>query len=270
MQTFGYKVFIQSLSDNVVIVERALRDKRPIEVGFDEKINDEVESYLRSTLPHYGLPVNTHLNLSYNVFAMQTKLDDLCVEFERAALLGSDYSIMHVSRQPMTMRIEHWPRLMDQLGRNLECIQAVCEKFDHEVYIENSYHSLMFYDALFEQVVARDLSRIQLCFDFGHAKVWSNQSLLDWLAFIELQQRNGRKLHFHLHTNNGLKDEHLSFVEAQQELSDQDSYLGNWDYLSTLNHIRERFTNSRKIFEVKASYALENMDLVMRNFTAQA
>ena len=269
MQTFGYKVFIKSLSDSATIVERALRDDRPIEVGFDVDANDEVEHYLRSTLPHHSKSVNTHLDSSFNVFTVQRKLNDLHVEFERAVLLGSDYSIMHASRQPMTLRREHWPRLMDQFGRDLECIQAVCEEFDHELYVENSFHSIEFYEALFEQVDVRGLSRIQLCFDFGHAKVWSNQSLSDWLAFLGRQQRKGRKLHFHLHANSGLKDEHLSFVEVQQlGLSGPDSYLGDRDYFSALDCIRERFPISRKVFEVKAIFALENMDLVMSYFAA--
>ena len=167
----------------------------------------------------------------------------------------------------MTPRSEHWPRLMDRLGYNLECIQAVCEEYGHELYIENSFHSVRFYEALFEQVDERGLNRIQLCFDLGHAGVWSNQSLAEWLAFLGRQQCAGRKLHFHLHANSGLNDEHLSFVDVRQMGSQNgDSYLGHLDYFSALDCIRTRFPDSRKVFEVKESVALDNMDLVMSHF----
>jgi hypothetical protein len=131
------------------------------------------------------------------------------------------------------------------------------------MYVENTFHPIPFYEALFDEVAARGFVRIHQCFDLGHAKVWSDQPLAEWLDFLERQQRAGRRLHFHLHANHGFIDDHLSFVEAERlGMIRPDSYLGAWSYFDALDQVRRRFPSSRKVFEVPADEALANMELV--------
>jgi hypothetical protein len=260
---FGYKIVDRPIADVEPIVQSALKHRRPIEVGLYFG-NEATEAYLRSVLHRSDVPVNTHLDQErLNLFTIPGRLDELRFDIERAARMGATYSVIHVSRHAMTARRAHWPTLMKRLGDHLELIEEVCAELDSMMYVENTFHPIPFYEALFDEVAARGFVRIHQCFDLGHAKVWSDQPLAEWLDFLERQQRAGRRLHFHLHANHGFIDDHLSFVEAERlGMIRPDSYLGAWSYFDALDQVRRRFPSSRKVFEVPADEALANMELV--------
>ena len=269
MDNFGYKVVDRSKTEVQPIIAAALQNGRPIEVGLFF-LDASTQSYLQAELVDSSVPVNTHLDHNvYNVFSISGKLDGLRTQLERALSLGSAYSILHVAAGVMTSRRATWPKLMERLGDHLEAIEQVCTELDHCVYVENTFHSIPFYEAFFLEANARGLKRIHQCFDIGHAKVWSDEPLAEWLDFLDKQQRQDRRMHFHLHANQGFNDDHLSFVEADRRgIIAADAYLGEWDYFSALKQIGERFPSSRKVFEVPPEHALSNMDLVLRRLAA--
>jgi hypothetical protein len=89
-----------------------------------------------------------------------------------------------------------------------------------------------FYRRFFGQILERDIARAHVCFDLGHAKVWATDSLADWLALLGDLAAAGLRLHFHLHANRGLADEHLSFIEAERiGITGPDAFAGPRDYL---------------------------------------
>jgi sugar phosphate isomerase/epimerase len=265
VDNFGFKIVDRRVTEVEPIVQSALEHRRPVEIGlffFDQA----TEAYLRSALARSDVPVNTHLDQErLTVFVIEERLDELRSHIERAVRLGSTYSVIHVSNQAMTARRGLWPTLMARLGDHLESIESVCAELEHMIFVENTFHSIPFYEAFFDEVAARGFERVHQCFDLGHAKVWSDQPLAAWLDFLERQQQSGRRLHFHLHANHGLIDDHLSFVEAERRgIIGPDGYLGAWSYFEALDQLRHRFASSRKIFEVPAEEALANMDLVRR------
>jgi hypothetical protein len=148
--------------------------------------------------------------------------------------------------------------------RQLHLLERFCAEYDHPVHIENTFHSLAFYQWLFEMVERLELRYVHCCFDLGHAKIWSPESLPQWLQWLHELEGKGVRLHFHLHANNGLTDQHLTFVESESlGLNRADDYTQAWDYFTALAQLHQQFPASRKVFEVKPALALENMELVM-------
>jgi hypothetical protein len=117
---------------------------------------------------------------------------------------------------------------------------------------------------LFALVERLELRYIHCCFDLGHAKIWSPESLPQWLQWLHELEIKDVRLHFHLHANNGLTDQHLTFVESESlGLNGSDGYTQAWDYFAAIAQLHQQFPDSRKVFEVKPALAVENMDLVM-------
>jgi hypothetical protein len=159
--------------------------------------------------------------------------------------------------------------MLDKLYTDLRSTGRMCAEYGLDVHIENTYEDLDFYRRLFRGLVASGIEQIHFCFDLGHAKVWSTDCLEEWLGFLEDLVNEGLRLHFHLHANRGLSDEHLSFVTAERlGITSPDSYTSGVDYFQCLIQIAERFPRANKVFEVPAQEAEENLSLVLRRIAA--
>ncbi|MCG7927872.1 MAG: hypothetical protein JAY67_20325, partial [Candidatus Thiodiazotropha taylori] len=86
----------------------------------------------------------------------------------------------------------------------------------------------------------------------------------EWLDFLEVVRIAGKKLHFHLHTNRGLSDEHLSFIEAEWlDIIKADSFTFPLNSFEAIERIDSRFADSRKLMEVPTHEAVENLRKVV-------
>ena len=271
MQSFGFKIVEKSVQDIKPILHRAADDHRPLEIGlyFGDR---RALSYLDAELPSSGVPLNTHLDHDrFNVFDIDSELDGFKRQLEQSVKWGAKYAITHVSREPMTVRLEYRTRLMDRLLANTQLMDEICGEFGFALHIENTFHQLDFYQEYFAAVGRAEISRIHHCFDIGHAKVWSTASLSDWLDLLDRLSDDGLRLHFHLHANQGLADDHLSFLRAEElGITGADSYTSEHDYFKRLGEIALRFPDSVKVFEVPATEALANMDLVIDRLSMEA
>lgn len=93
--------------------------------------------------------------------------------------------------------------------------------------------------------------------------MWSNEPLWNWLALLDDLCADGLELHFHLHANSGLADEHLSFPEAELlGFTAADHFTAPWDSFEALSVIDQRFPRARKVFEVPPRQALGNQERV--------
>ncbi|MEW8382336.1 MAG: hypothetical protein AB2704_10840, partial [Candidatus Thiodiazotropha taylori] len=90
---------------------------------------------------------------------------------------GADYGINHLSAFTLSRREAYQSALMDKLTEQLHLLNGVCRKHDFPIYLENTYHDLNFYQLIFKSIIENQFDYLHCCFDFGHAKVWSNQSL---------------------------------------------------------------------------------------------
>jgi len=264
MLGFGFKIVERSRAEIEPMVRRALQDLCPVEVGLYFGA-PEAQDYLAAELAPSGLPVAVHLDhRQLSTFHIESREPLLREQLATAARFGAAYVITHLSPYPMTPRPELRKPLLDKLFAGLRLTRRRCAEYGLDLHLENTYHDLAFYRRLFRGLLSSDSDPIHFCFDIGHAKVWSGETLGQWLAFLSELDGEGVRLHFHLHANRGLSDEHLSFLTAERlGITGPDSFTGHLDYYQALAAIGERFAGASKVFEVPAQEALENLDHVL-------
>lgn len=260
MQTIGCKI----IDRNEPLIEEIVRHTQtlltPIEVGL--YVGDPaMVAFLVDSLK--GLLVNTHLNHTvYNFSNLEEFTDRFKEEILYSKRLGADYGIQHLSFSPLSpTRIEaSITKWMD----NILIAEEICEKENFDVYIENTYNRIEMHEALFESIKKRGLKHMNFCFDIGHAKVWSESSFNEWLIFLDTLVEEGFKLHFHLHANFGLRDDHLSLIEAKERgCFEGDGVFAQKNYLDLIYTLNKKYPQSRKVFEVMPQTAIENLNLVL-------
>lgn len=271
LQNFGFKIIDRDESEIRPVLRSLLEIPRPLELGLyysDTAATDAV----RLALACADVELNTHLDHNrLNIFSAGRELDGFSVQIEKSLSLGSSYSITHVSHTPMSPRMEKEDAVFQHLMENCVALEALCERYDnYPVYIENTFHGLHFYRYLFESIAEAGLGNIHFCFDLGHAKLWSQETLAQWLQFLLELQMQGFSLHFHLHNNAGISDDHLSFVEAEPiGLNAPDEFTEALDYLTALREIQRFFPGSRKVFEVSPALALQNLEFVLTDIQCE-
>lgn len=269
MQSFGFKIVDRDRDEIAPIIERAVDEERPIEIGFyfgNPQANDLIDRWFQGR----NRRVITHLNhKQFHVFNFDRYPDELATELERAHMIGAGYSIIHIGSGAMTPRPQFRPALFDHLLNNLQRAEELCAPHGHRLHIENTHHDVAFYRQLFSRIAGAGLRHIHFCFDIGHGKLWSTDRLADWISFLKDLQGQGFALHFHLHNNQGLADEHLSFIEAERMgLNEADCYTGELNYFQVLDRIRRWFPDAAKIFEVKSHLAIANLEFVLERLRA--
>jgi hypothetical protein len=244
----------------------AIASKRPLEIGIyyhDPVTHDLFDNLLAQS----GLALNTHLDHRHlNLFALNDDeaLDRLKRQIETSLQWGANYAINHVSAFTLSRRIEYQDALFEKLTEHLRILNRICREYQFPIYLENTYQEISFYQRLFSEISQHGFKHIHFCFDFGHAKVWSERPLQAWLELLRELEKRGRELHFHLHTNRGISDEHLSFVEADwMEITGIDEYTAPWNSFEALSAIDDYFPSARKVMEVPTSEAKENLQHVI-------
>jgi len=271
MQRFGFKIVERDRDEIEPVVERAQELGCPLEVGLYYG-DDRVRRHLLEQLPHGGLPVVVHLDhRRLSLFRQESREAPLREQLDLAARLGAGYVITHVSPYPMTPRPERRAEVLERLLTGLAFTLRLGADYGLGVHIENTYHDLVFYRGLFQAAADAGLEGAHICFDLGHGKVWSTQGLGDWLGFLADLDQAGARIHFHLHANGGLNDDHLAFPAADRlGLTGPDAYTGPWDSYQAMAEIAARFPASIKVFEVPAGEAIANRDHVLGRIAALA
>jgi sugar phosphate isomerase/epimerase len=261
MRNFGYKIIDADVGQIGPVVDHALAKGRPLEVGIYH-LDPAVHELLRQRLASTPVAVNAHAHHERcHVFNFHQSLGLLEAHIDQAKSFGSTYSVVHAANMPLTPRAEHRMAVLARLLDNLERAEAMCTRLDYCLHVENVYHRLDFYRQLFDGIAGRGLKRIHFCFDIGHAKVWSAETLDQWLDFLDVLAGQGFRLHFHLHANQGLTDEHLALAEARSlAVCGPDGYFNAYGYPGAYAVIGRRFPDAVKVFEVKPDQAIANLE----------
>jgi hypothetical protein len=270
LSCFGFKVVDRRKDEVEPLLLQCLNEGRPFEVGLyyhDPATHD----CLDSLLPHSGISLNTHIDhRRLSVFALNDTdlIDNLRRQIELSLQWGAAYGINHLSAFSLSRRPEHQDALLKLLISHLRALNRVCREYSFPIYIENTYHEVDLYRRVFAGLSKEKLEYIHFCFDFGHAKIWSTQPLRAWIEFMLELDKSGRQLHFHLHTNRGLSDEHLSFPEAEwMEICGIDDYTAPWNTFEALSKLDDTFPTASKVMEVPPAEAHENLQRVIEEIT---
>jgi len=264
MHNFGFKVVDKNYHLLEPILDYAVLHMRPVEIGLYFGDSAALELFDRR-LFDTAIPVNAHTSHEQvHAFNLLETEDQLEEHIRLARTLGSAYSILHTAHGPVTLRPAKRSVLMTRLLDNLERAEDLCEKHDYRLHLENVFQPLSFYREFFDGILDRGLSRMHFCFDIGHAKVWSTDTLEDWIGFMQELEAEGIALHFHLHANQGLDDDHLSLAEAAAlGITSADGYYNAHGYPGAYWLIEQHFPEAVKVFEVKAEHAISNLESVV-------
>ncbi len=261
MRNLGFKIVDQDVPMIEPIVDRAIAENRPLEIGWYYG-DRAARALLQKRLVGTSAKVNCHTDhKTVSVADASAKRDALASHVDESQVIGSAYSIVHTARVPVAVRRTCRPALYDELMRQLEVIEGICHARDYAMFVENTFHGLEFYRSWFRRIHRHGLQCIHFCFDIGHAKVWSEASFADWLIFLGELSSLGFRLHFHLHANRGLGDQHWSLMEADAcgGLAADADFLTE-GFVRALAQITQLYPAAWKIFEVKGELALANMD----------
>ena len=100
-----------------------------------------------------------------------------------------------------------WARAIDAFNR-----------FGLRPHLENTGEPLTWFEAFFDEWDRMGLAKqAGFCLDIGHARVWNYGTLDAWSAFTRQVAGRGFALHFHVHANHGVTDEHLALHLAHTE-----------------------------------------------------
>jgi len=270
MHNFGFKIVDRDATSLAPILDYVVTRDRPLEVGFYFAEREALD-LIGSCLDRASIPVNAHTNQTrMHAFNLHETKDLLAAHIEHARGIGSRYSILHIAHLPSTARSSRRKDLFEHILDNLERAEDLCTRLDYRLHIENDFQPIGFYRQLFEGIHARGLTRLHFCFDIGHAKVWSDESLDDWLAFMAELASADHALHCHLHANAGFEDEHLSLAEAEARgLTDQDGDYNPYGYPAAFWRVEQCFPHVTKVFEVKPEQAIANYEAVLAARPAQ-
>lgn len=269
MSTFGYKVIDSASAMLEPILASARAQGCPVEVGLYAG-EHEAFGFLEGALRDSRVPVVVHLDhRRLCLFGLEKREAALREQLAQAVRLGARYVITHCAPYPMSARPERQADVLTHLSRGLEVAVTACADQGLGLHIENTYHDLPFYRALFRAMTSAGFDEVGFCFDIGHAKVWSTHHLADWMGLLRDLDQAGRRLHFHLHANGGLQDEHLSFLAADRlGLSAADGFTAPGDLYRAIARIADAFPSSLAIFEVPSAEAIANRAHVLGRIAA--
>ena len=255
MNNIGFKIVDKDEDIVIEILQEAMREDAPVEVG----LYGESKS-VRAFCTKLNSPLNIHFNhIVYSLMDIDKHKDMFFQEIKIAKNIGADYGIHHMAKYPMTGQTGYQDALIKEVVKQMLIVEKLALEADFEVYIENTFESLSFYRKVFLGLKEKQTKRLNFCFDIGHAKVWSGDDFRSWIEFLIELKSLGFKLHFHLHANRGLIDEHLSLMEADKMGFDgNDAVFSDLTYEQMFLEIFEKFPDERKIFEVKPELAVEN------------
>lgn len=264
MPAFGFKIVDRWDAQIARIVDQALTHGAPIEVGlyFGDA---RALGLLGAQLPQSTAPIAAHLNhRQLSLLGIRHRESRLRAQLGVAAELGATLAVTHLGSYPMTARRSLRQRLWQELGADLCFAETLASEYGLRLHIENTFHDLGFYQALLDGLETARGSPPHFCFDIGHAKVWSSESLLEWLTFLEAQTQRGAQLHFHLHANQGLADQHRSFALPDDDAEEiDDDFMHGMDWREVLRLMDRRFPSAVKIFEVPPEETIAHYERVM-------
>jgi endonuclease IV len=158
--------------------------------------------------------------------------NNIMEEIEIGIKYGVKRYVLHMNKWKFNVK-NRQEKYINMIIVNLKELSIELEKYDVDIFIENLYEPLPFYEELFEEVCKNNLNRIHHTFDFGHAKVWGEYNIENYFRYLKkLKYEYQRKFHFHVHTNNGLFDEHKSFLEGVDTLK-LPTVIELWDFFNS-------------------------------------
>ena len=146
-------------------------------------------------LPFYGLNLGSRSQLIRNV-----SLDCLNHGLEIANSINARIAVMHTGFVPVIVGKAR-TKWLSTFVHNFLNVKRRADSFGVRLLLENTWEADPDIFCNMEEMIGE---KLQFCFDFGHANVFSKAPRDDWFSFM-----NGNIFALHVHDNFGMLDSHL-------------------------------------------------------------
>lgn len=189
---------------------------------------------IKNSILFKDIPATFHFNSDF-VNLDNFKEKEFLIELEIVRFFNAKKLILHPEQKDTTQKVHYQEKLIPQLITNLEKMQS--HLIDEKIFIENVHFDIEFYKIFFKQA-----KNIGFCFDIGHAKVFSKYSFNEWFEFLKELDEDNIEIYFHIHANNGTKDEHKPYHDYPIEELNDDFF--SKDMLSDVKKLLKTFDKS--------------------------
>lgn len=264
-----------SINEQKSFIDYALNEQLGLEIALSNKTSakDAEETFKQTNFYNISNTILHLDNKKFFGFEIDKKetYDHFAYEMQFVKNMDIKKTVMHYSD---TMKKAD--ATDDKLKQDLIQINNLSANYSVITHIENTLFekeseftkdkdtyinaNVDFFERLFKIVREENLKNIGFCFDLGHGKVISSNTIPEWLNFIDNLNKDNISLHFHLHNNEGTDDDHMPFHLADKKgLNEGDNYTQGNHYLDVINYIIKKYNTALQIMETHPQHALDEI-----------
>lgn len=196
-----------------------LKENQPIEIGLEcysprgfdnnstliknasDKLRNHKNKIVHLTLKAKLLNISAYTQEEWNHIWLE--------QYELVENINPSYLIVHPTSHESKIYSEE--EQIKNIHSNFCIVEGI---FERPIFIENTYEDLPFYEKLFLNAPAS----MNFVFDIGHMKIHSTKSRNEWIDFLLKLKESNRRIHFHIHDNNSVADEHKPLTEVNSDV----------------------------------------------------
>lgn len=222
---YGFKFYPDDITeDNIILIKKILKKNYSIEFAMYKDTNITSEQIEKMELSNFDSKKIIY-HADYNKFDLtsyfrtnnkERKLNQLIEEIKKAKTLNASKMVLHIEREcPIPNKSSN--EINYFIKKTIEIFQDLYNKHPDskniEILIENTFGELNFYDKLIKELINNKFN-VGFTLDIGHAKVWSNNSLKEWIDITLNMINNNVPVHYHIHANKGDFDTHTPLYKV--------------------------------------------------------
>lgn len=176
-------------------------------------------------------------------------------EIKQAIKLNASKAIYHLEfSDPL-------PKFNNNKNKILEIYKEIFNKLYKEIpkakniiiSIENTISDIEWYEFIVLELKKEGFN-VGFTLDIGHAKIWSNKNKKEWENILDKLVKNNIPLHFHIHKNNGMFDEHRAIMSDDKNISDNFSK----NIIEDIKNLIKKYDKETFIFESQLEMSLKD------------
>jgi sugar phosphate isomerase/epimerase len=184
MKTLGMKVFDNDVHQYKNDVMNLIKNyNNPLEISsFQHEPSEDMKDLAKEAKDVIYHMNYAHFNMFY--YVKKRNIDTLKVDIANANKLNANKVVIHLdTNDPIPQNLPERNKIFVNLA--FELLKKINKELGGNITIciENTYSNLEFYKTIIERV--RGHVNIGFTYDFGHAKLWSNNSAQEWNDFLK-------------------------------------------------------------------------------------
>lgn len=257
-ENIGLKIYPNNQEfERIHTIAELLPKTNPLEIGFYTKsggfsFGDTFIKLMKERFWDYEKKI-IHLSTRTTVFTYGIEQSiwrkNLSEELDLAQELGAEYCVIHDCKWTPSVRKRQ--EFIQEMAKNAKIMAGFSPL---PLYMENTFCGVDFYREAFK---AFDYC-LNFTFDVGHTRVWSEDSYEEWFSLMETLDQNGVNIHFHIHSNRCVFDEHLAFTQIDDPQT-----------VAFIKQLMTRFPQSNFILEIQTDFR-ENLELFATDFCTES